>query len=127
MSFYRVKTEADEEGRTLQDLGIWEGNPINIALHLANKVYYNLYFTEEKINVVGEQTGDEVVFYLDENKIREQDLIPFKGLKSIEISELTGSSSCQVKIKTLKSKIEEIASKLTKEELIFIKNNIQDF
>lgn len=42
---WRVKTEGDEEGRTMQNLGDWEGHIDDIALHLANKVYYSLHFT----------------------------------------------------------------------------------
>lgn len=41
---WKVTTEGDVEGRTTNDLGVWEGYVDEIALHLADKCYYSLTF-----------------------------------------------------------------------------------
>lgn len=45
IGIWSVTTESDEEGRTTKHLGVWAGNIADIALHLANKVFYSLRFT----------------------------------------------------------------------------------
>lgn len=41
---WTVTTEGDEEGRTVQNLGVFEGWLDEIAFHLAEKCYYSLKF-----------------------------------------------------------------------------------
>ena len=41
---WKVTTEGDVEGRTINDLGTYFGNISEIALHLADKAYYGLNF-----------------------------------------------------------------------------------
>ena len=44
--FWHVTTEGDCEGRSITDLGVFEGNIDTIALALADRCYYyTLYFT----------------------------------------------------------------------------------
>lgn len=44
--FWHVTTEGDCEGRSITDLGVFEGNIDTIALALADRCYYySLYFT----------------------------------------------------------------------------------
>lgn len=42
---WKVTTEGDCEGRTVTQLGYWDGYVDEIALHLAEKAYYGLKFT----------------------------------------------------------------------------------
>lgn len=57
---YIVKTEGDCEGRTTQNLGIWEGSISDIALHLADKCIYSLQFEKVVFNKPGRPTKSEV-------------------------------------------------------------------
>lgn len=41
---WTVTTEGDVEGRTITNLGVFEGHIDEIALHLADKCYYSLRF-----------------------------------------------------------------------------------
>ena len=52
---WQVSTEGDCEGRTVKNLGIWEGFIDDIALHLADKVMYNLWITPAEVNKVTEK------------------------------------------------------------------------
>lgn len=42
--FWHVTTEGDCEGRSITDLGVFEGNIDTIALALADRCYYSLRF-----------------------------------------------------------------------------------
>lgn len=52
---WQVSTEGDCEGRSTRNLGVWEGFIDDIALHLADKVMYNLWITPVDINKVTEK------------------------------------------------------------------------
>lgn len=39
-----VETEADEEGRTMRDLGLWKGHVADIAATLRDQCFFKLYF-----------------------------------------------------------------------------------
>lgn len=52
---WQVSTEGDCEGRSTKSLGVWEGFIDDIALHLADKVMYNLWITPLNINKVTEK------------------------------------------------------------------------
>lgn len=43
---FQVKTEGDIEGRSMVSLGIYTGFIDEIALYLADKCYYSLYFSK---------------------------------------------------------------------------------
>lgn len=43
---WKVTTEGDCEGRSTRNLGVYRGNPVNIAFLLADKVAYTLQFEE---------------------------------------------------------------------------------
>lgn len=45
---WRVTTEGDCEGRTIKDLGVWEGHIAEIAFHLAEKSGYKIEFRSLK-------------------------------------------------------------------------------
>lgn len=60
MPVYRVSTENDCEGRSLRDLGVWQGSIEDIALYLANKCYYSLTFEECEIQTPKEPTRNKV-------------------------------------------------------------------
>lgn len=40
---WSVSTEGDDEGRSTKNLGLYRGSIENIAFHLADKCYYQLY------------------------------------------------------------------------------------
>ncbi len=63
-----VSTEADCEGRSAKRLGIYEGHIDEIALHLADKAMYSLFFSryEAIISIPGEATGANVSVNLSE-------------------------------------------------------------
>lgn len=44
INWWQVTTEGDCEGRTTKDLGDFYGHMVEIAFHLADKVYYSLTF-----------------------------------------------------------------------------------
>ena len=52
---WQVSTEGDCEGRTIKSLGLWEGFIDDIALHLADRVMYNLWITPAEVNKVTEK------------------------------------------------------------------------
>ena len=52
---WEVSTEGDCEGRSIKRLGLWEGFVDTIALHLAPKAMYHLWFSLAKVNQVKEQ------------------------------------------------------------------------
>lgn len=52
---WQVSTEGDCEGRSSRNLGVWEGFIDDIALHLADRVMYNLWITPVDINKVTEK------------------------------------------------------------------------
>lgn len=62
-----VSTDGDCEGRSAKRLGIYEGHIDEIALHLADKAMYNLFFSryEAVVNKPGEPTGAVVAVSLD--------------------------------------------------------------
>lgn len=62
-----VSTDADCEGRSAKRLGIYEGHIDEIALYLADKAMYNLFFSrfETVVNKPGEPTGAVVAVSLD--------------------------------------------------------------
>ena len=63
---WEVTTEGDCEGRSIKRLGLWQGFVDDIALHLAPKAVYHLWFTVAKINGVDEQpTARSVDVYFD--------------------------------------------------------------
>ena len=45
IGLWRVTTEGDCEGKTVHDLGIYEGHIVDIARHLSEEVFYDLHFT----------------------------------------------------------------------------------
>ena len=47
-TIWKVTTEFDEEGRNVNELGYFTGNPVDIAFKLADKAIYTLFFTEIK-------------------------------------------------------------------------------
>lgn len=49
---YEVRTENDCEGRSTKSLGVYEGFPKDIAYHLRDAVYYNLYIQGSKLEKV---------------------------------------------------------------------------
>jgi hypothetical protein len=66
-SYWKVTTAGDVEYRTRKDLGIYEGDIIDIAFHLADKEVYELFF--ERIYPVEvkefKPTGDKVNVRVD--------------------------------------------------------------
>jgi hypothetical protein len=60
MAIYQVTTEGDCEGRSVSNLGIWEGDIVDIALGLANRCAYSLTFKEIQIKKPLKPTGTEV-------------------------------------------------------------------
>lgn len=57
MALWKVTTENDCEGRTMKELGYYEGNPIDIAFVLSDKAMYSLSFTEVSAAII---TPDEL-------------------------------------------------------------------
>lgn len=56
VSVWKVETEGDCEGRSIKDLGVWQGHVAEIAFHLAGKSHYELKFTDLKgTRTAGEQ------------------------------------------------------------------------
>lgn len=45
---WEVTTEGDVEGKTTVSLGLFQGNPVDIALFLGKKSYYQLQFKKPK-------------------------------------------------------------------------------
>lgn len=62
---WNVSTEGDVEGRSLVNLGTYEGHIDEIALHLANKAYYSLKFSAVSIPKTLPPTGVEANVNLD--------------------------------------------------------------
>lgn len=46
VGWWHVTTEGDEEGKSIRDLGCWQGHIADIARMLADKCYYVLRFEE---------------------------------------------------------------------------------
>lgn len=68
---YKVTTQGDCEGRTVRDLGIWQGDVGEIALHLAEHQAYHLRFTEIEIGTPGQPTRSEVDVHGDKSLTEE--------------------------------------------------------
>lgn len=52
---WKVTTEGDCEGRTIQQLGVFKGHIVDIAAHLASRSYYSLKFepgNQEKVTPI---------------------------------------------------------------------------
>lgn len=63
---WEVTTEGDCEGRSMRRLGLWEGFVDDIALHLAPKAVYHLWFSVAKVNRVKDKpTARSVDVYFD--------------------------------------------------------------
>lgn len=46
---YEVRTEADDDGRTMKTLGFAIGDPGDIKAYYDNDKYYNLYLEERRV------------------------------------------------------------------------------
>ncbi|MCS4164447.1 hypothetical protein M2419_001519 [Sphingobacterium sp. BIGb0116] len=116
---WSVSTEADSEGRTDCNLGLWEGHIDEIALHLANKAMYGLRFKhfEPVIEKPGDPTKANVHISIESKELLDI------GVVSVMFSDrpVTVCSSCYYKSfeiigdqENIKRKI--ALSKLTDEE-----------
>ena len=74
MAIYQVTTEGDCEGRTTSNLGIWEGDIVDIALGLADRCAYSLTFKEIKIQTAKQPTRAEVDVTIWASDIERKDM-----------------------------------------------------
>lgn len=126
---FNVTTEGDCEGRSIRDLGTYEGYIDEIAFALADKCYYSLEFhqinpEEFKLDMIPKRKEVNIRLNIDSGTwdLEEKDKIKyFKNLfkdRNIEVS--NGNFYANVKIstnkKTKEEKKQEILNRLTDEE-----------
>lgn len=126
---FNVTTEGDCEGRTIKDLGTYEGYIDEIAFALADRCYYSLTFhqmnpEEVKLDMTPKRKEVNIELDIDSGTwdLKVKDRIKyFENLfKDRDVKVSNGNSYAGVKIstnkKTKEEKRQEILNKLTDEE-----------
>lgn len=93
MSIYKVTTEGDCEGRTTRDLGVWQGDIIDIALGLADQCAYSLTFKEIEINGALQPTRKEVEITMWESDLSNKDLLFYNMRNDTRLKSLNNNGS----------------------------------
>lgn len=133
---WKVSTEGDEEGNTTEFLGVYEGDIVDIAFKLADKCMYTLEFSlldKTDLEKFYKPTANHVnvrfpsEFY---NKNPDKQYETFKELLKDNDKVIVSESSIYETVKLnltneqqIQRKKEQILSKLTKEEIEFLKIN----
>lgn len=126
---FKVTTEGDCEGRSVRDLGTYEGYIDEIAFALADKCYYSLEFhqinlKEFKLDMIPKRKEVNIRLNTDSRTwdLEGKDKIKyFKNLfkdRNIEVSDGNFYSSVKISTnkKTKEEKRQEILDRLTDEE-----------
>lgn len=124
---WHVTTEGDCEGRSTRDLGIYEGYIDEIALALADKCYYSLYFVAVNIhslNMTPTRKTVDVTFGVNSGTWAMTSKECVTAVKEVmkdrpiqvEQSCRTGAVVFATETKTKEEKRQEILAKLSPEE-----------
>lgn len=138
MALWQVTTEGDCEGRTMKDLGYYEGNPVDIAFVLADKAMYSLTFSEVVATIVTpdelDRTRSEevsITFAMDSKYSNVEDIAHFiKWLfiehRPVHVAEMRAFNSVRLKkgvpdkSNALDLARERALSKLSQEEKVLL-------
>ena len=115
---WNVTTEGDCEGRTMKNLGVWEGYVDEIAFELADKCFYKLYFKPAQINKPNQIKRKDVCISIDglcswDTKREEEIRIAKNFFEDRNVFVDYGNFGLKI---STEEKKEEILNKLTKQE-----------
>ena len=120
---WNVTTEGDCEGRTMKNLGVWEGYVDEIAFELADKCFYKLYFKPTQINKPNQIKRKDVCISIDGlcslDTKREEEIRIVKNFfhdRNVFVDYGNFGLKISTEEKTVEEKKEEILNKLTKQE-----------
>ena len=120
---WNVTTEGDCEGRTMKNLGVWEGYVDEIAFELADKCFYKLYLKPTQINKPNQIKRKDVCISIDGlcslDTKREEEIRIVKNFfedRNVFVDYGNFGLKISTEEKTVEEKKEEILNKLTKQE-----------